>query len=466
MSNIVKPEHDLNFGQILKHINKSISISSEMPEKYKDYKDQLIDLFKEKGISETLEYKCCMYKVNDIGTETLLFKFTDKYLKSYCLNLFAETFVCCGQQLIVSSDSNSEVTIKIIINKIDCRVIHVVYHKDCMDGLAAASLFEKLGGVCDRNHFKINYHALQYGKNTNFTEGGEKDIVFFVDFSLSYELLDVIAQRVKVLCIIDHHKTATEGIFNLVHKYKDDTSKIVKYVYDVEECGASLTKKALSSYMPLKDGYMDTFFDYIRDRDLWLWKLPESREFNEGLTYLAHDCKNDPIEFNLYVTRLCKQMDANIFEMRDRILEVGRVLTVQVDRKVDKICKKLKHVPDFNFKGIDFKLLNLNDNMSEVGNGICTQLNTPAMMYFVIDNTKVYFGLRSLDTLPDVSIVAKAMGGGGHRNACGFEIEIHELNKILNQDLCSRIKKSIKTKVSKSLNRLKGMLDFTKIVRK
>lgn len=438
--------HDLNFGQIIKHINKSIFISSAIPEKYDHYIEGIIQLFKDKSISETVEFVCGLYKVNDIGTETICLKFTDKYLKSYCLNLFTETFIYDDKQLIISTDSNSEIEIKIVIHKDNFRKIHVVYHKDCMDGLAAASLFERINEVNGGNQFKIIYHPLQYGKNTNFTEGEETDIVIFVDFSLSPELLDVIAQRVKVLCIIDHHKTATEGIFNLVHKYKDSTVKTVKYIYDVEECGASLTKKALNSYLKLDNGYMDTFFSYIRDRDLWLFELPESKEFHEGLVYLTHDYKNSPVEFDTFIKDICKEMDSNIFKIRDELLHIGRINTVQVDRKVNKICKKLKYVDNFKFKDVEFKLLNLTDNMSEVGNGICTQLNTPAMMYFVVDNKKVVFGLRSLDTLPDVSVIAKSMGGGGHRNACGFEIEIKELNKLLGHDLCSRVRKSIKTK--------------------
>lgn len=456
MSNTIKPEHDLKFKEIIEFINQPIMITDEIPEKYSKYPDEFIDLFKNQGRSETMKYVGGLYKINDIGTEYLEFIFDDAHLKSYLVNNLETQFYHDSKIVNVTTDSDSILTFSIQINKINRRKIHVVYHRDCMDGLAAASLFERLEGVCDRNHFAIEYHALQYGKKTNFLKGEENDIVFFVDFSLSYELLDVIAQRVKVLCIIDHHKTATADILNLVHKYKD-TNKIVKYIYDVEECGASLTKKALSSYMPLKDGFLDTVFKYIRDRDLWLWEFEESKAFHEGLVYLTYDFKNDPIEFNNFIKNLCNNVDSGDSKMKEELLFIGRLILVQVERKVNKICKKLKDVENFNFKGVDFKLLNLNDNMSEVGNGICLQLNTPAMMYFVVDNTKVVFGLRSLDTLPDVSVIAKSMGGGGHRNACGFEVDIKDLNKILKVDLCSRIRKSVKSNVLSAAEKVKNI---------
>ena len=52
----------------------------------------------------------------------------------------------------------------------------------------------------------------------------------------------------------------------------------------------------------------------------------------------------------------------------------------------------------------------------------------------MVKEPELVLGFRSTDELPDVSVVAKALGGGGHRNACGTGIKITELEKLLKSE--------------------------------
>jgi oligoribonuclease NrnB/cAMP/cGMP phosphodiesterase (DHH superfamily) len=81
--------------------------------------------------------------------------------------------------------------------------------------------------------------------------------------------------------------------------------------------------------------------------------------------------------------------------------------------------------------GFEVLMLNATENISEIGNAICLKYNVPAMMYFILETGEVIFSLRSTDDLHDVSKIAKAYSGGGHRNACGFKGDLNLLGMFL-----------------------------------
>lgn len=85
-------------------------------------------------------------------------------------------------------------------------------------------------------------------------------------------------------------------------------------------------------------------------------------------------------------------------------------------------------------EGIKFSMINTTTLISEMGNEMCLKYNQPSLMFFVLENGEVIFSLRSTDDLPDVSVVAKAYGGGGHRNACGFKSDLGFLASLFGVD--------------------------------
>ena len=79
---------------------------------------------------------------------------------------------------------------------------------------------------------------------------------------------------------------------------------------------------------------------------------------------------------------------------------------------------------DLTLCDIEFKAINVTENISELGNEICIEYNKPALMYFITQDMKVICSLRSINELSDVSKVATTFGGGGHRNASGFTVNL------------------------------------------
>ena len=80
--------------------------------------------------------------------------------------------------------------------------------------------------------------------------------------------------------------------------------------------------------------------------------------------------------------------------------------------------------------GIPTICINYTGNVSDLGNFICRETNFPVCMYWfmekVIDGVpypSVIASMRSMDHLPSVCDITMFYGGGGHRNAAGFEIK-------------------------------------------
>ena len=67
-------------------------------------------------------------------------------------------------------------------------------------------------------------------------------------------------------------------------------------------------------------------------------------------------------------------------------------------------------------------IVNCSTLTSEVGNAICTATGAHLAAMWSYDHAKrsYYVSLRSNSDAVDVSLLAKSMGGGGHRRAAGF----------------------------------------------
>jgi oligoribonuclease NrnB/cAMP/cGMP phosphodiesterase (DHH superfamily) len=162
---------------------------------------------------------------------------------------------------------------------------------------------------------------------------------------------------------------------------------------------------------------MFTISDYIQDRDLWNWKLDNSKEISEYFKFMVKP--NDLESFKKMI------LNFNI----DNARNIGETLNQARDRAVQA---KVKNYREINIAGTNLVCINLTENISEVGNELCKLTGKPAMMYFIKEDLQVILSFRSLDELPDVSLLAKYFGGGGHRNACGATIDMIKLINILN----------------------------------
>lgn len=283
--------------------------------------------------------------------------------------------------------------------------IIIAYHKNCLDGVSSAYLAYR--EIAKKQHIwsEIILQPLQYNHEDElYNHDLDKDTtVLFVDFSLKRDELIVLAEMVNAIEIYDHHKTAESQLVDLPEN--------IACTFNMDQSGAMIC------YDEFDHGISDsTVFEYIQDRDLWTWKLPNSKEVSAYLDVMVKP--NDIFEFGQIVRN---------FDL-DTAVEAGTLLLKKQENSVRSKLYKTKNV---KLEGIDFAVINVTENISELGNEICTTFDKPALMYFITEDSKVICSLRSTDDLPDVSAIATKFGGGGHRNACGFQMELEQLVELL-----------------------------------
>lgn len=263
----------------------------------------------------------------------------------------------------------------------------VLYHANCPDGFGAAlACWQQFGDTATYIPVRHNEPPPQIDNGTD---------IFIVDFSYSRDVLLGIVESAgqSTITILDHHKTAEQELADLHHPR-------INVHFDMNESGATLAWKFFAE----RSGDSNTlplFFQYLRDRDLWLWEIPGSREFSAGLA-------SHPKDFKLWQG----------FAKNSYLLgQDGAVILRQQDKLVNAICRNAELHDLYGHRVI---AVNTPLFASEIGNKLCQEYpDCFAICYSKQADSRWRYELRSIGGF-DVSGVAKKHGGGGHLNAAGF----------------------------------------------
>jgi oligoribonuclease NrnB/cAMP/cGMP phosphodiesterase (DHH superfamily) len=278
----------------------------------------------------------------------------------------------------------------------------IIYHNPCMDGFGAAFIATK---------YNSNIKLIPMNVEEEITDLSiiENKNVLMVDIvTKDFKKINDLANK---LIILDHHKTNMELLVNIPYAY-----------FDMNKSGVGLAWEYF-----FNDIEMPLFLECIQDRDLWTWKIPQSREFCDALYELVN----------------IKEIDMTIFDEIyfddknfNKYYEIGRLL--------NKIkMKKIKNISDNNYKKYIVNILNQNltvymfnvshDLASDLGSYIMTNMPDAdfCLLWRYSHNDEQYFcSLRSNDNKTDVSKIAQLFGGGGHRNAAGCTFNEHPVKEL------------------------------------
>lgn len=267
----------------------------------------------------------------------------------------------------------------------------VWFHSTCYDGFAAAwAASRKLGRGPD-----VVYEKVSYGYPPPAHEPG--DILRIVDFSFPRDVLLDLQSRCPDIVVLDHHATAEEALKGLDF-----------CVFDMERSGAGIAWDwFMSSPRP-------TLINLIEDRDLWRWKVPGSKAFHSFIL-------SQPFDFDVW-DNIAAQLEG---DSAFALYEKGQVLLDAEATLVSKIVTK-SWLGRIGAHRVAF--CNIASHWSEVGEKLCERF--PDAMYAasftVLPDLTVMWSLRSRNGF-DVSEVAKAFGGGGHRAAAGFKTDLESI---------------------------------------
>lgn len=262
---------------------------------------------------------------------------------------------------------------------------YVLYHANCPDGFGAA-LAAWL--TLDDTAF---YIPVQYGEPLPEIIDGSP--VYIVDFSYDREMLLALKARCPALVVIDHHKTAKDALADLDFA-----------TFDMDKSGAVLTWE---HFNPGVD--VPLLLQYVQDRDLWRWKLQDSREVSAFLSIR-------PREFGVWEALLEAAEDG----IPESWVYMGDAVLTSQKTQAASLCD---HAFTVQVGGQTIPAVNSPLLQSEIGEELCKRNpDAPfAAAFFCLGLDTEVWSLRSRNGF-DVSAVAKSYGGGGHPAAAGFKV--------------------------------------------
>lgn len=263
----------------------------------------------------------------------------------------------------------------------------ILYHASCADGFAAAWAARLALGAGQE------YVPAHYGSPLPENTDGRR--VYLLDFSYKRPEMEALAAGAASVVVLDHHKTAEAELAGLA-------GDRLTVRFDMGKSGGRLAWEFFHPHRPVP-----WLIEYTEDRDLWLWKLPDSRAVS---AYLA----SRPFDFDLW-DGLDDQLQVGCPAWRDMITEGTAIIRYQ-DQKVKEQARLAGEV---EIDGHRVLAMNATHLISEIAGKLAEGRPFGACFFIRADGRKVW-SLRSRDGGVDVSEIAKRRGGGGHRNAAGF----------------------------------------------
>ena len=295
----------------------------------------------------------------------------------------------------------------------------VIYHANCTDGFGAAfAAWLKLGDEAE-------YLPMEHGKvktpidfDMKVSLAAKDNDVYILDFSFPREVMDALFKHAKRVVWLDHHKTAFEmwcgkspDLFFTTHKEQDESKTIL-----LDDCrsGAMLAWRFFhpGTKVPM-------LIQHIDDRDRWQFKLEGSKELHAALASYK------PWTFEMWEAHFLVG-DIRFGALKDEGAAILRAHNqhTQAALKQAAECR----VYDIHDEYIDSGLAcNAPAFLaSDLGHELANKSGTFGLVWSMAGDGQVHCSLRSNGEY-DVSAIAKAFGGGGHRNAAGFSTDINTL---------------------------------------
>ena len=275
------------------------------------------------------------------------------------------------------------------------------YHRGCSDGITAA--------WCIRlKHPDIKFVGINPSDDNVGLEDYEEKRVIFVDVCPGEKLLDAMMVETETITILDHHKTNEE----FLAEYSDEKLSVI---FDMDRSGCQIAWDFMYPGV-----HRPWFVDYVGDRDLWKFELPDSKLINISLYELGYNTFEKLDE--LYDKKGEK------YKIMDELLKYGKMQNDFNQKLIQKSIKKA-YKAQCEVDGEEYTVwvaTIISSLKSELGNDLANTFfedgslpDFVAIYEYDLANNEWYMSLRSIST--DVAEVAKHFGGGGHKFAAGFK---------------------------------------------
>lgn len=272
------------------------------------------------------------------------------------------------------------------------------YHND-MDGFCAGAIvYKAFDGEGD-------YRMINYNKPFPFDEIEPSETIIIVDFSLETEGdFKRLLQITQDIIWIDHHKTAIE-------KHKNLEGKINGIRLD----GISGCELTWQYFFP--NSLTPKVVRLLGDYDIWAFKYGDDTKRLQAGIRLFNTKPNAP--------EWIKWLDPNYDPLEE--IKVGEIALRYKDNYYASLIESWAFYT--TFEGYKVIACNAGSVSSQLFDSV--EGDYDIMMPFVFDGKKWSISLYTKRDI-DVSEIAKKYGGGGHKQAAGFQCDILPFVRIEN----------------------------------
>lgn len=290
----------------------------------------------------------------------------------------------------------------------------IIFHNNCPDGFTA-------GYVAKLKYPEAELVPRDHGTPIDVETYRGKDIIC-VDCNLRGKN-DEVAAIAKSFHVYDHHKSETE-IIGKPYATFDLNRSGAGLAWDYLFPKGTETKQFFCGLEDVTVNERPWYVNYVEDRDLWRFKLPNSRAINEYIMTFPYTIED--------WTRMT-QMNVHT------AATAGEAIQLQIDKYVREAVKQAQH-GSLNLNGKRYSVAVVNVpylNTSEVGEALAYGSDI-GLGWFERSDGMIQFSARSRGDV-DVSEVAKQFNGGGHAHAAGFQLSVirgrNLIDAILGRDL-------------------------------
>lgn len=296
----------------------------------------------------------------------------------------------------------------------------VITHYPCSDGATSEAVIRKFYNDDSIEYIKGDYgDAKRAGFIDELIDKVRGKHVLIADFSYKAKEIQGLITSAESIVILDHHITAQSELENFKLESFHTVNEIEELlkeqkciaIFDMDECGSSLTWQF---FYP--DTSIPPFVERIKDIDLGRHNMPRSPDF-------LWFTRAIPINGASYIPFLDIPTEDDLTPFLDK----GVVIRQYVETTADRI---IENAIEGEYEGFTFKYVTTDYAFcSEISSRFVKEgFDLGITGYF----TKSSFGLsiRSREGV-DCSILAKAWGGGGHKQASGVNIPFEEAAEFL-----------------------------------
>lgn len=295
----------------------------------------------------------------------------------------------------------------------------IIYHSKDFDGFASAAIV-----LSKYPHAKLI--GWDY-PNGAFPKVENEDAIYIVDLSPKFEELKYLCENNEQVFLFDHHKTTYEIVVGDPRFYTTTETTFKNLIYDIRigEAGTEITFKhlypniSLPPFLELIANY-DVFRDYGKTRweeevmpfqlALALYVTDPKSMLNYWQDYGNREIQNLIAEGKILV-KYRKSLDAQIAKLNafEYPLSIVTKRNDEIEGSVVSIYQAIViNTGLFDSQSFDAVY---NEDLHDILIGYCFRKN--------IWKYSVYTRKKDIDC----SKICKSFGGGGHREAAGFELD-------------------------------------------